>query len=201
MRLLKRLIVLGLALACLLLLLTSCRRKADVIPREAPTALATESGGNSSSLIEKAPVDFAISFSFWFEPERACIYDTYNKTLQKDLVLDGTASADLAVTDETLNAIYQQIMELEVYEITEAMVSANLTTSDVMQSVSPNTEYKVTFTMNGTTYTVTGDASAWGYIDENASADHFCQFADFMRDLYWNTEAYKSLPEAEGGYD
>jgi hypothetical protein len=64
--------------------------------------------------------------------------------------------------------------------------------------VLPNTEYKITFTIDGASYTVTGDATAW---DENASAAHFCQFADFMRDLYLNTAEYKTLPEAEGGYD
>ncbi len=55
--------------------------------------------------------------------------------------------------------------------------------------------------LNGTAYTVTGDATAWAYRDEIADAGHFCEFADFMRDVYLNSPEYKALPEAEGGYD
>jgi hypothetical protein len=193
----KRILLFAISLACLPVLLTGCGSKVGAPLQEAPADSGIEAGG----LPQEAPADFAICFSYWFDSNRANIYDTYNKIIQKDLVLNGTADADLTVTSKTLNAIYREITELEVYKINEAMISSNLSTSDVRIDVLPNTEYKISFTINGTSFTVTGDATAWEYRDENASAAHFCAFADYMRDVYLNTEEYKALPEAEGGYD
>jgi hypothetical protein len=193
----KKIIVFTVSVAYLLLLLSGCGNKNGVLPEESPAGSARETGVPP----QEAPADFAIYFSYWFDSNRANIYDTYNKTIQKDLVLNGTAAADLTVTSETLNAIFRKIIEFEVCKITEAMISANLSASNVRVDVLPNTEYKIKFTIDGASYTVTGDATAWEYRDENASAAHFCQFADFMRDLYLNTAEYKTLPEAEGGYD
>ena len=163
-------------------------------------ALLAGCAGNAAASEEEAPDDFAISFSFWINPNQPNIYDTYQKIIQKDLVTDGTASADLTVTGTTLNDIYRKIKALELDEITEAMVSANLTTSDLQVNITPCTEYKVTFTVRGAEYTVTGDDTAWHYKDGNSSAGRFCLFVEFMKDICRNSEEYMALPDAKGLY-
>jgi hypothetical protein len=178
----KKLSITILVFAFAILTLSGCASKAGAIPKERPG-------------------DFDIRFSYWILPEQQNIYDTYEGTLQKDLVTNGTATADLFESNERLDEIYKKISELELYAISQDMTSENLTTTDQMFYVTPCTEYEIKFTIDGVEYTVTGDDTASNYIRQNRDADHFWQFKEFMQDLYRSSDEYQNLPKAEGAYD
>lgn len=177
----KRLSAAALALFCMAALLSGCQTNAGTLPKN-------------------RPADFDIRFSYWIVEGQENIYDTYEDTLQKDLVTIGTAAADLAVSTETLDEIYQKIRELELYAISEDLTSENLTVTDEQIFVTPCTEYEIKFTVNGTEYTVTGDETASSYTRRNSDADRFWTFKEYMQELYRNTEEFHGLPDAEGAY-
>ena len=85
--------------------------------------------------------------------------------------------------------------------ITKEMTSAQLTNDNTMIAVTPLTRYLIQFTANGQAYTVSGDYTARAYIAENNEAARFITVADYLYHVMTDSEEYKSLPEAEGGYD
>ena len=158
-----------------------------------------------SALPETMPADFEIRYEQWIDEKSPNIYDTGEKLLQKDLVdPDGqrTAQAELAVSDETKQEIYAKVRECALDRLTDKkLTSENLTTDDTMVGVTPLTEYEITFTANGTTYTVTGDSTAQSYIRQNSRAAQFWEFAQYMNELFYSSPEFQSLPEAQGAYE
>ena len=89
---------------------------------------------------------------------------------------------------------------INIYDTGEKLTSENLTTDGTQVGVAPLREYEITFTANGTTYTVTGDSTAQSYIRQDGRAAQFWEFTQYMNELYHNSPEYQSLPEAQGGY-
>ena len=65
----------------------------------------------------------------------------------------------------------------------------------------PLTKYYLKFTANGKTFEISGDATASECTDQSAEAAYFMQAIRGIANFYRNTEEYKSMPEAEGGYE
>lgn len=158
----------------------------------------------ASALPEEMPADFEIRYENWIDADAINIYDTDEKLLQKDLVSpDGqrTAQAELIVSDETKQEIYAKVRACALDRLgDEKLTSENLTTDGTQVGVAPLREYEITFTANGTTYTVTGDSTAQSYIRQDGRAAQFWEFTQYMNELYHNSPEYQSLPEAQGGY-
>ncbi len=148
---------------------------------------------------EPLPPDFAFRFSEWIDEDQKNILDTYEGRIQKDLVLAGTAETDYAASDETLRAVYAQLVGLKAASIDRVMTSAVLSTDGTMVAIEPCTHYALQFTMDGRTYLLQGDATAAVY--EDADARTFSQLMDFFRETLRSTAEYQSLPEAEGAYE
>ena len=157
-----------------------------------------------TALPEEMPADFEIRYADWIDADAINIYDTGEKLLQKDLVSpDGqrTAQAELTVSDETKQEIYAKVRACALDRLEdEKLTSENLTTDGTQVGVAPLREYEITFTANGTTYTVTGDSTAQSYIRQDGRAAQFREFTQYMNELYHNSPEYQSLPEAQGGY-
>ena len=158
-------------------------------------------GGNlevtSSNTSNDTPSDFAIYYSDWIVNKN--ILDTYEGYIQKDLIENGVDRVDYDISDDILQSIYDKIIELDLCSIDKEMTSANLTTSDKIYGVEPCTHYEIKFTINGKIYTITGDETANSH-KNNENAKSFCEFISFMRQIIISTDEYKSLPEAQGGY-
>lgn len=144
------------------------------------------------------PDAFAIYFSCWINESQKNILDTYEGYIQKDLVELGVATTEYSASDEVLKSIYEQIGALDLTSIERVMTSKVLTTDDTGVAMEPCTYYEIRFTIDGTEYRISGDATAWYYEDSDAAS--FTCFVEFMNDLMRSSEEYQSLPDAEGGY-
>ena len=60
---------------------------------------------------------------------------------------------------------------------------------------------RTTVAANGKTFEISGDATASECTDQSAEAAYFMQAIRGIANFYRNTEEYKSMPEAEGGYE
>ncbi len=151
-----------------------------------------------TELSADCPEDFAICFEWGIGTN---IYDTYEGKLVKDLITNGSAETALSVDQETLDEIYTALHAARLDTIGIHMDSEHLAKpweSTFMQT--PCSSYRIRFRIDGKEYTVTGDETAYAYVDKNSQAKRFCDFVDFMIELAKSTPEYKSLPEAEGGY-
>lgn len=144
------------------------------------------------------PQDFAIYFRWGIGVNE---YDTYNGKLTKDLISAGSAETKLTVSQETLQEIYSQLLENDIILIGQYMSSENLHGWwEGYFDQTPCATYQIRFHINGKEYKVEGDETAYAYVEKRDTARRFCAFVDYMKELATNTEEYKSLPEAEGGY-
>ncbi|GAB2045852.1 hypothetical protein AGATL06_23510 [Agathobaculum sp. TL06] len=161
-------------------------------------------GREATALPEQLPADFAVRFVKWTDADAPNIYDTGEKLLQKDLVdPDGprTAQAALTVSDEILQAIYAKARDCALDRLTEEkLTSENLTVLGDGVRMTPLTEYEITLTADGQTYTVTGDATAREYTEQNGRAAQFWEFVQYMNELLLTSPEYQALPEPRGGY-
>ena len=147
---------------------------------------------------QQMPEDFDIRFSWAIGAEN--IYDTYNGRLQKDLVLDGVATAEFEPDREVLAEIYAKVTELDIASIDREMTTRTLSKNGEGIAVLPLTVYEIQFTINGTIYSVTGDATASCY-PKNRQAARFAEFVEFMQGVVINTPEFQQMPKPNGGYD
>ena len=175
MKLIKKAVVCIMLLAALCVCLASCA-KAPELP-------------------EEMPPDFAIRYTSqtYTEPN---IYDTCNGLIQKDLMKDGAAQTSFTPSDETLRAIYGKVTECGIQKITREMTCSVITRGREDMRACPNTKYEITITVDGETYTVSGDSTAWSYTDSDKDARSFTEFVAFMKETLADEPAYRSLPDA-----
>lgn len=160
----------------------------------------TPVNGGKTQLPTEMPKDFAIKFSSKYMAEE--IYDTYTGTIQKDLVENGTATANFTPSEDTLKAIYDKVLEYQIYSIDRKMTNDVLADKDGLQfSVSTNYTYEIKITANGNTYIIRGDDTAQGFKNTDNDAQNFVSFIGFMRSVLYETPEYKNLPDAVGGYE
>lgn len=163
---------------------------------------STESSPVSSITVlpEEIPKDFNVRFVSKYLAEE--IYDTYNGVIQKDLVLDGVATATFSPSEEAINEIYSKIIEYKILEISKTMSDDYLVGDDGLHyAVTPCWSYEIKITANGKEYKIKGDDTARGYTETDAQAKSFMDFVDFMKLTMRETEEYKKLPEHRGGYE
>lgn len=158
----------------------------------------------ATTLPETMPADFEIRYENWIDENAPNIYDTGENLLQKDLVSaiePHTAQTAFNLSDETKQEIYAKVRACALDQLTdEALTSENLTTDGTAVAVTPLTEYRITFTADGETYTVTGDYTAQSYAQTDGRAAQFWDFVEYMDELFYTCPAYQSLPETQGAY-
>lgn len=145
---------------------------------------------------EGVPEDFAIYYADWIVEEHPDIFDTYEGYIRKDLIMDGTAETEYTPSDEVITAIYDKIVELELWDMPENMRAE----SKVIQ---PMTYMEIRFTADGKTYEILADTTVFHGMNRNIEpedADKVREFCLFMQKLMMETDEYKSLPESRGGY-
>lgn len=147
---------------------------------------------------EGVPDDFAVYYAMGIDTTQMNILDTYESYIQKDLIMDGTAKTEYTPSDEVILAIYNKIVELELWKL-----PADVRPDD--RIIEPTTYFEIRFTINGRTYEILADStishSTW--LNKNITAEEgetIQKFCIFMMNILMETEEYKSLPETRGGY-
>ncbi|TFB22892.1 hypothetical protein E3U55_06535 [Filobacillus milosensis] len=149
------------------------------------TACGTASG---NSMPEAMPEDFNFSVKFGVSSKNQV--NTYTDTITKDLIANGTATADLTLTDEEMQDIYKKMREINIMEEKDLIPDTNC-------GQEPHTDDSWKITIKGETIT-----HEW--------TESYCELTDDARKLYdlrqeiWqlvrSKDEYKQLPKAEGGY-
>ncbi len=134
------------------------------------------------------PEDFAIRYEAWISADQATILDTKEGFIQKDLVLDGTATAEFSPDPALLRSIWKEVRRDRLTSIKNHVEGG-----DSM----PSQHYRITITMNGNTYTISGRDPAGS---AKRDAVRLFRFTRFMDELIGNLPEYRAMPKANGGY-
>ena len=165
---------------------------------ESREALIYFTVSGSEALATPHPADFAISFTAQ-TGKVPNVLDTFEGYIQKDLVLavPNKATCDYEPTEAELQYLWYLV---EAYGITSMPADMHPEqTGDVHVAVTPNCEYTVTVRANGRTYTVRGDRTT-GMVQGTYNKD-FQAFVGHVYNFMVSTGQWRSLPEANGGYE
>ncbi len=146
------------------------------------------------------PQDFAICFAWWYNLEQKNSMDTATGKLQKDLLADGTASAEFQPDEELLQQLYELVSRDGFLSISREMTAQELATDGTAAGVSPNTCYEITVTMNGKQTVVRGDQTAAAYTDTDADAACFVAVTDELQQIVRELPEWKAMPESDEAY-
>ncbi len=150
--------------------------------------------------LETMPEDFSLRFSWWYAEDRKNIMDTGSGSLQKDLIMDGTASASFQPDQDFMKRLYALVSGGTLLDIRREMTSLELTTDDTMVAFEPNCHYEIVVQMNGEQFLICGDQSAYSYKDTDEEALCFVSTIQELIQMIEDIPEWKSLPEATGGY-
>ena len=137
------------------------------------------------------PSDFDFSVSYGYGDRTKNEINTYADTVTKDLIMNGAATADIALSDDEMRGIYAKMREIDI------MAAKKLPEKNGCFRTPSNEEsWKVTANGETTTFTWTDE-----YCDLTDDANRLLELRRYIHGIVEAKEAYKALPAAEGGYD
>lgn len=122
--------------------------------------------------------------------------DTYKGTFTKDLILDGTKTINFAIPNNVKNEIYKMMMDINILAFPDTL------TADETKCT-PSCDYKLTVTINGNTKNIVWKEGLYPDMSGNLPKDNveFLKIVKYVSDYIYSTKEYKSMPQANGGYD
>lgn len=120
--------------------------------------------------------------------------NTYEDTLTKDLVRDGTKTVDFQIPDEDFIMLYEAFIENEIYDLPEELSLPN-------RHGEPAVKLILTFTHDGMTKNIVWE-NALLVMDGTLPESHqrLLRFFEVVLKYVINTDAYKDLPDPNGAY-
>lgn len=138
------------------------------------------------------PSDFDFLVRYGYGEVNKNEMNTYVDTITKDLIVKGTATANLTFTTDEMRSIYEKMKEINI------MGKKNLKPSKKGCSQTPYNEDNWKVTVDGKTETF-----AWS--EKNCEVTDDAKQLKKLREFIWKMvvekPVYKELPAAEGGYD
>lgn len=144
------------------------------------------------SLPEEMPADFAFHVRYGIGDPPKNEINTYNGTVTKDLIADGSVTADISFTQEELLAIYKQMQDLDI------MGSKKLGPASKSGTKIPFQQDIWKVTIDGTT-----KSFEWSdqYVTLTADARQLWELRNWINEIVEGKEAYQALPDVAGGYE
>ena len=121
--------------------------------------------------------------------------DTYKNTFTKDHVMNGIKTIGFGIPVEVKDDIYRLMKEIDIMSFPDTLENAGL-------NVTPSSDYKLTVTMDGNTKTIIWKDGIYPGMSDDLpryNAD-FLKLVKYIQDFIYQTDEYKNMPEANGGY-
>jgi hypothetical protein len=142
-----------------------------------------------NSMPEQMPGDFAFSVHFGFGGKNAI--DSFRGIVVKDLISAGTAEASLTFTNEEMASIYEKMKEIDV-------LGPKHFAGDSRCTRVPAGEDTWKIRMNGKERTIRVPLQ---HCVTPKDAQQMIDLRNWVLNIVKEKDAYKTLPEAEGGYE
>ncbi|WP_042475674.1 hypothetical protein [Bacillus ndiopicus] len=141
------------------------------------------------TLPDEMPTDFNFKVQFGIGTKN--IIDTYENTVTKDLISDGTASTPFQFTEEEMTFIYNEMKESDVGATKKLIPKSNC-------GMEPYSEDIWHITINGQTidYELTDR-----YCKLTKDAEELLALREKIFSIVRSKPEYQDLPEPRGGYE
>lgn len=147
----------------------------------------------AASMPENMPDDF--DFSVQFGVGKNNEVNTFEGTVTKDLIADGTATTEVTLTEEERKAVYEKMKEINIVETKEFTPEP---VNGTMCNIEPHEDDEWEIIIDGETIT---HSVSGAYCDPTEDAEQLIGLRDNVFSIIRGKEAYKELPDAKGGYD
>lgn len=182
----KRLIVLFTVLG---LVLVGCSKNSTT----QKVSLSNETDTIIEAMPEDMPVDFG--FSILFGVGKKNEINTFNNTVTKDLIKNGTVTANVALTDEEMNEIYVRMKEVNIKE-KKMFVPEPLNGSVCEQEPYEEDEWKITLNGETITHSISGT-----YCEPTDDGKQLRESRNFIFSKIKSKKVFIELPDSKGGYE
>ncbi len=115
--------------------------------------------------------------------------------MTKDLIADGTATAEVTLTEEEMKAIYGKMKEINIVETKEFIPEP---VNETMCNIEPHEDDKWEIIINGETIT---HSVSGAYCEPTDDTEQLIGLRNYVFSIIRGKEAYKELPESSGGYE
>ena len=153
-----------------------------------------QDGTNSTTqnMPENMPSDF--DFSIQFGVQKKNEINTFNGTVTKDLIADGTATTKLSLTEEEMKDIYEKMKEMNISE-TKKFTPKSLSGTICMKEPYEEDEWKIMINGETITHLISGK-----YCEPTNDAKQLIDLRMYIFNIIKSKDEYKLLPESKGGY-
>lgn len=152
-----------------------------------------ESGSTVQTIPEDMPEDFGFSIRFGVGKNNEI--NTFEDTVTKDLIEEGTATVNVTLTEEEMNEIYEKMKLVNIVEIKNFIpepINGNIC------AIEPYEEDLWEILINGETITqYVSDA----YCEPTNDTTQLIDLRNYVFSLIKSKEEYIILPESKGGYE
>jgi hypothetical protein len=121
--------------------------------------------------------------------------DSFHDAFTKDLVLDGTVTTKLVLSEAQLDSIEARLLSIDIFSYPDTFVSQH---GDTVASVTPYSTYILKVTLDGRSKNVFWEDAI---ISPDERAARLRDAFAVIRTLIESTAEFKRLPPARGGYD
>lgn len=146
-----------------------------------------------SKIMQKdMPSDF--DFSIQFDVQKKNEINTFEGTVTKDLIADGTAKTELILNEEEMKNIYEKMQEINIAE-TKKFTPEPINGTVCMQAPYGEDEWKIMINGETITHLISGE-----YCEPTKDAKQLIELRNYVFTIIKSKDEYKSLPESNGGY-
>ncbi|BBH22833.1 hypothetical protein Back11_41780 [Paenibacillus baekrokdamisoli] len=179
-------------LAMLLLIITGCNTDTGSKESSGTEQPIKEVAEQPNSMPEEMPAMFDFLVRFGYGEVAKNEVNTYQDTVTKDLVVKGTATADITLSMDEMRSIYEKMREINI------MGTKELVPTNSNCAKTPYMEDSWKISIDGETKTLTWSEKSCDTTDD---AKQLLELRNFIQHIVASKDAYKALPEIEGGYD
>lgn len=172
-----------LAIFFLTIVLVGCQTNGNEVP------LSSGSTTTDQKIPEKMPSDFYFSVSFGVGKRNEI--NTFNGTVTKDLISDGTKTIKLKFEEEEMQAIYEKMKEMKINETKVFMPKGGCS-----QDPYEEDEWKIQIDGETIMLYISGE-----YCDPTDDAKQLIKLRNYIFSIVKSKNAYQSLPKPRGGYE
>lgn len=151
------------------------------------------SGCSSNHMPTEKPQDFAFVLKYGIGAKNEL--NTKNGTFTKDLVLSGTSTIPLELSNDELTMIYNEMRKISINNYPEDFKPDN--DSTIKRWVTPCQTYELFITYNRKEHQINWVDSN---LSEGSEAKNLRDLINMIVSTIESKEEYKKLPEPQGGY-
>lgn len=182
----------GILLFVFLFIIVGCGTEPEMNAATQVEQPENETVKQQNKMSKEMPGTFDFMVRFGYGTVNKNEINTFQDTVTKDLIMNGTASAQITLTKEEMRSIYNQMREINIMG-EKVLAAANQTCERV-----PYSEDIWEININGETKTLTWTDR---FCTQTSDMEQLLELRNFVDQIVKTKEEYKKLPESEGGYD